>query len=221
MKTRIAVCDDEQIHIRNIRIALPDLEMDVYTNPNVLFETVCSGTKYDVVFLDIVMPGIDGISLARELREIDDDMIIVFITGKIEFMQTGYEVKAFRYLLKDQISSGLKRVWNDIEAELAAKKDDYFVYEFNQETRRFRHAEILYFESALRLVTIHTKNTTDKFYGKLDEIEKKSPLFVRIHKSFLVNKKHIRSLAADTVILSSGEVLPVSRKYSARLGALY
>ena len=221
MEIKIAVCDDEPIHIKNIRIALPDLDMDVYTDPNLLFEAIHSGKEYDVIFLDIIMPGIDGISLARELREINEDMIIVFITSKIEFMQTGYEVKAFRYLLKNQISFGLKRVWNDIETELAAKKDEYFIYEFNRQAHSCRYREILYFESGLRLVTIHTKNSTDKFYGKLDDIEKKSFLFVRVHKSFLVNKKHIRSLSADTVILSNGETLPVSRKYSADLGAMY
>jgi len=221
MEIKIAVCDDESVHIENIRNTLPDLEMDIYTEPNLLFETVRGGKEYDVIFLDIMMPGLDGISLARELREINDDAIIVFITSKIEFMQTGYEVKAFRYLLKNQISDGLKRVWADIENELAAKKDEYFIYEFERQMFRRSYREIIYFESSLRRVTIHTKNNADIFYGKLDDIEKISPLFVRIHKSFLVNKKHIRSISADTVILSNGEVLPVSRRYSAILGAVY
>jgi len=221
MEIKIAICDDELIHIENIRYMLPDLEMDIYTNPNLLFETVRGGKEYDVIFLDIMMPGIDGISLARELREINDDAIIVFITSKIEFMQTGYEVRAFRYLLKDQISDGLKKVWADIETELVAKKDEYFIYEFGQQVYRRSYREIIYFESSLRRVTIHTKNNADIFYGKLDDIEKDSPLFVRIHKSFLVNKKHIRGISADTVILSNGEVLPVSRRYSANLGVVY
>lgn len=64
------------------------------------------------------MPEIDGISLARELRELDEDMLIIFITSKIEFMQTGYEIKAFRYLLKDQIDTVLSKIWKDIEKEL-------------------------------------------------------------------------------------------------------
>ena len=221
MNYRIAICDDEPAHTENIRNALPELKMDIYTNPNLLFETVRKGKEYDVIFLDIIMPGFDGISLARELREINEDAVIVFITGKIEFMQTGYEVKAFRYLLKDQISRGLKKVWDDIEFELAAKKDEYFIYGFERQTRRRRYREILYFESNLRRVTLHMKNTADIFYGKLDDIEKGSPLFVRIHKSFLVNKRHIRNISADAVILSNGEALPVSRKYSTNLGAIY
>lgn len=222
MNISIAVCDDEPTHIKNINAALPNLETDIYTNPKLLLETIRSGKKeYDVVFLDIMMPELDGISLARELHEINEDMIIVFVTSKIEFIQTGYEVKAFRYLLKDQISSGLKRIWNDIEIEIALKKNKYFIYEFEKQTYRYRYHEILYFESKLRRVSLHTKNDTGTFYGRLDDIEKGCPFFVRIHKSFLVNKKHIRSLSADKIILSNGDALPVSRKYSANMGAVY
>lgn len=221
MSYRIAICDDEQIHTEKIRASLPDLETDIYTKPDLLLKTMQNGKEYDVLFLDIMMPELDGITLAREIREINEDAIIVFITSKIEFMQTGYEVKAFRYLLKDQISNGLKKIWSDIESELAAKKNEYFVYEFEKQTYRYHCREILYFESKLRRVLLHTKTDTGIFYGHLDDIEKKYPFFVRIHKSFLVNKKHIRSLSADKIILSNGEVLPVSRKYSSNIGEMY
>jgi DNA-binding LytR/AlgR family response regulator len=219
--TKVAVCDDEPEHIRNIRHALPDLEFDTYTNPQLLFETIKSGNEYDVIFLDILMPRLDGISLARELREIDEDTIIIFVTGKIEFAQTGYEVKAFRYLLKEQIPLGLEKIWKEIEIELASKKNEYFIYEFERKAYRHSYRYILYFESNLRKITIHTKNYTDIFYGKLDDIQASSPLFIRIHKSFLVNKRHIRGVSTDTVILSNGEALPVSRKYSTSVGAFF
>lgn len=218
---RIAICDDEPTHIEIIRNLLPELETDIYTKPELLLTTIQSGKVYDVLFLDIMMPELDGISLAREIREISEDAIIVFITSKIEFMQTGYEVRAFRYLLKDQISNGLKKIWSDIESELAVKKDEYFVYEFEKQTYRYYCRDILYFESKLRRVIVHTKTDTGIFYGHLDDIEMKLPFFVRIHKSFLVNKKHIRSISSDKIILFDGAVLPVSRKYSTDIGTIY
>lgn len=110
MQYKIAICDDEPLHIEKIRSILPDEETDTYTSPAILLDTITSGKRYDVLFLDIMMPEMDGISLARELRELDEGMLIVFITSKIEFMQTGYEVKAFRYLLKDQIDTGLPKI---------------------------------------------------------------------------------------------------------------
>ena len=220
MQYKIAICDDEPLHIEKIRNILLDEETETYTSPTVLLNTIFSGKRYDVLFLDIMMPEIDGISLARELRELDGDMLIVFITSKIEFMQTGYEVKAFRYLLKDQIDTGLPKIWKDIEKELLDRADTYFTYEFERKTYRYPCRDILYLESNLRRIILHTNRDTAALYGKLDDLAIKYPMFVRIHKSFLVNRRHIRSISAGMVVLSNGDVLPISRKYADSLEEL-
>jgi len=213
MDYRIAVCDDEKLFIDKIRSVLLDCVILGFTNSRLLLQSVESGEKYDVIFLDIAMPGLDGISLAREIRENDEDVIIVFITGKIEFMQTGYEVRAFRYLLKDQLTNGLPTVWTDIKKELQGRKDQYFVYQFNRQTYRYACREIVYFESSLRRIILHARNETAVLYGNLDEIEAAHPSFVRIHKSYLVNTRYIRAIAAGNIITTEGQALPVSRRY--------
>lgn len=211
---RVAVCDDETIHIQKIRSILYDLETDNYTCPKQLLEAISAGKRYDVLFLDILMPDLDGITLAKEIRELDEDMILVFITSQIEFMQTGYEVRAFRYLLKDQIDAGLPKIWQDIEAELQKKQDAYITYEFERKTCRYPVRDVLYLESSLRKIILHTRQETAVFYGKLDELEASCSGFVRIHKSYLVNRQHIRTISAGLVVLSNGEMLNVSRKYA-------
>ena len=220
MQYKIAICDDEPLHIDKIRSILLDEETDNYTKPANLLNAITAGKRYDVLFLDIMMPEIDGISLARELRELDEDMLIVFITSKIEFMQTGYEVKAFRYLLKDQIDTGLPKIWKDIEKELLNRADTYFTYEFERKTYRYPCRDILYLESNLRRIILHTNRDTAALYGKLDDLAIKYPMFVRIHKSFLVNRRHIRSISAGMVVLSNGDVLSISRKYADSLEEL-
>jgi DNA-binding LytR/AlgR family response regulator len=220
MQYKIAICDDEPLHIDKIRSILLDEETDNYTKPANLLNAITAGKRYDVLFLDIMMPEIDGISLARELRELDEDMLIVFITSKIEFMQTGYEVKAFRYLLKDQIDTGLPKIWKDIEKELLNRADTYFTYEFERKTYRYPCRDILYLESNLRRIILHTNRDTAALYGKLDDLAIKYPMFVRVHKSFLVNRRHIRSISAGMVVLSNGDVLPISRKYADSLEEL-
>lgn len=217
MDYRIAVCDDERIFIDRIRSILLDCEIQEFTDSRKLLQAVKKGEEYDVIFLDIVMPALDGMGLAREIRETDEDVIIVFITGKIEFMQTGYEVKAFRYLLKDQLESGLPVIWSDIEKELAGRRDKYFIFEYNRQTWRYACREIRYFESDLRRVILHAKSGTAVLYGKLDEIEAAHPVFVRIHKSYLVNPKFIRTVSVGNVITTEGDILPVSRRYRQRL----
>lgn len=220
MQYKIAICDDEPLHIDKIRSILLDEETDNYTKPANLLNAITAGKRYDVLFLDIMMPEIDGISLARELRELDEDMLIVFITSKIEFMQTGYEVKAFRYLLKDQIDTGLPKIRKDIEKELLDRADTYFTYEFERKTYRYPCRDILYLESNLRRIILHTNRDTAALYGKLDDLAIKYPMFVRVHKSFLVNRRHIRSISAGMVVLSNGDVLPISRKYADSLEEL-
>ena len=218
MSYKIAICDDESVHIEKIRTILSDYETDNYLSSAALLDAVSSGVRYDVLFLDIVMPGIDGVSLARELREFDEDMLIVFITSKIEYMQTGYEVRAFRYLLKDQIDEGLPKIWNDIIKELLDRQDAYFSYEFERKVYRLPIRDILYFESNLRRIVVHTKASENAvLYGKLDDLSVKYSSFIRVHKSYLINRRYIRMISAGTVVLSNGEVLPVSRKYAALL----
>ena len=217
---RIAVCDDEQIFIDRIRQILLDCEIHGYTDSRQLLQAVEAGGRYDVIFLDIAMPGLDGIGLAREIREMDEDMIIVFVTSRIEFMQTGYEVRAFRYLMKEQLEHGLPAIWTDIEKELAGRRDEYFIFEFNRQTYRYACREILYFESNLRRIILHAKSGTAVLYGSLDKIESEHPAFVRIHKSYLVNPKHIRTLSAGNVITVEGEALPVSRRYKEKIERL-
>ena len=210
---RIAVCDDEPIFIDRIRHILLDCEIQGFTDSRRLLEAVENGERYDVIFLDILMPGLDGIGLAREIRETDKDVIIIFVTSRLEFMQTGYEVRAFRYLLKEQLEDGLPVIWADVEKELADRKDEYFVFEFNRQTYRYACREILYFESNLRRIILHAKSGTAVLYGGLDEIEAAHPSFVRIHKSYLVNPRYIRVVSAENVITTDGEMLPVSRRY--------
>lgn len=184
MDYRIAVCDDERIFIDRIKRILLDCEIHGFTDSGQLLQAAQGGDRYDVIFLDIAMPGLDGIGLAREIRESDRDVIIVFVTSRIEFMQTGYEVRAFRYLLKDQLEQGLPAVWADIERELADRKDQFFVFEFNRQTYRYAYSEIIYFESSLRRIILHVKGGTAVLYGNL-----------------------------GSVITAEGEALPISRRY--------
>ena len=82
MDYRIAVCDDEQIFIDRIRQILLDCEIRGFMDSRQLLQAVEAGERYDVIFLDIAMPGLDGIGLAREIRETDEDVVIVFVPSR-------------------------------------------------------------------------------------------------------------------------------------------
>ena len=125
---RIAICDDELRYRRMIHEKLLqdsichdyEAEISEYASGAELLAAMERGYSADVFFLDIQMEGGDeGIRLGRALRRRGVDGLIVYITGFIDYVQIGYEVKAFRYLLKSQIAEGLPKVLGDIRQELS------------------------------------------------------------------------------------------------------
>ena len=102
---RIAVCDDEEKFRDQAKSMIDkisgslDIVVDTYSNGYKLLE-VFDRNPYDVLFLDIEMPAMDGITLAKKLRENSDKIYIIFLTGHVEYAVEGYEVNALRYLTK-------------------------------------------------------------------------------------------------------------------------
>ena len=112
---RIAVCDDEERFRQDIRKHIDAL----YGSLDVVVDSFSGGKQlidafqirpYDMVFLDIEMPEMDGITLAKKLRSISENIYIVFLTGHVEYALEGYEVNALRYLTKPVQESKLREV---------------------------------------------------------------------------------------------------------------
>ena len=112
---RIAVCDDEERYRIDLKTHLDkllindDYDIDTFDDGNMLIKEFVS-SPYDLVFLDIEMPVVDGITLAKKLRSVSENVFIVFLTGHIEYALEGYEVNALRYLTKPVDINKLKEV---------------------------------------------------------------------------------------------------------------
>lgn len=220
----VAVCDDQKeyrelLHREMIRYAFDcGLEVNVreFDSVSPLLEAVGQGERFDAYFLDIQMgrEGDEGISAARELRRMGDGGLIVYVTAFAEYMQVGYEVRAFRYLLKDQLDQMLPSVLRDIREELYSGQ--YFMYQYNRESFRVPMRDILYLESSRRVILLHTRQDERRFYGNLDQLEQElaggsHDVFLRCHKSFLVNMRYLCRLTGSELELTDGRRVPVSR----------
>ncbi len=218
----IAVCDDEALFRENIKNLL--LEYSFKENEEICIgEYSCGedllkaysqeGVHDDVIFLDIRMDGMDGIETAKQLRAQGCRCLIVFLTSLGEYAQMGYEVKAFRYLLKEQAENDLHRVLDACRLELSG--EDYFCFSYERCSYSIPKRDILYFESKKRLVILHAEKEEHRFYQKLDDLELRLSKegFLRCHKSFLVQERHIKSWRESTIWLADGTELPVSRTY--------
>lgn len=221
----IVICDDES-HFQNRLSELIAGYLD-YLGCKYAITCMNSGeellqkgldiTKYDIAFLDVQMSELDGIQTARRIREVSEDMFIVFVTAFISYSLDGYKVGAIRYLLKDE--SGLKDSLEECLSTIIGKMN-YFRrrFEFLSGVKEVLIDKILYIESNLhkvRFFICEDKKREYQMYGKLDEVfeEMKSYGFVRIHQSYMVNMKYVISVERYIARLVDGSEISISKKY--------
>ena len=220
---RIAVCDDEEAvrtyltkQIGDI-LAAEDLDgrVECFADGQPLMKLYESGAKdFDLLLLDITMKTCDGMTAAKRIREFDRDVMIVFVTASAEYVFSGYEVRAFRYILKPELKNGFAGVFRECLRELTKSNEFHYSFQTGNQTVSLPVRDILYFESDRRKILVKLAGGREySFYEKLDKVEEalKKHDFVRCHQSFLINAKKIESLSPGEAALAGGVRLPVSK----------
>lgn len=164
----------------------------------------------DIFLLDIEMPGMSGIDLAKRIRERNETAPIVFITGYSDYIAEGYDVSALHYLLKPVNKNKLYAVLDKAIKQLA-KNEKNFSFEMSGETFIVPLREIRYIEVSGNYITVHAR---EDFRVKMPLAKLESLLderFVRTGRSFIVNLGLVRRVTKSDVYLSSGETVPLSR----------
>lgn len=211
---KIAICDDESIFLKRMYGYLwqqPDCVVECFLSPDALLHNYKTGERYDVVFLDIVMPQVNGIETAKAIREYDESVILVFFTAYLEYAPAGYEVNAFRYLLKPVTEDDMLRTIKDIRAKL--ENASLLV--------RTPECDLLLHTQDLQHLEADNKNTILFYKGDmitlrkgLNELETLLPtsFFFRIHRKYIINLAYVREFDEAHVTLESGRTFPVSRR---------
>ena len=216
----IVICEDE-IEQQEI---LKDYLEQILNEINIKYEILIfnSGEELfknypdniDIFLLDIQMYGLNGMEVARKIRQIDKKEVeIIFTTSLIEYIQEGYEVRAYRYLLKPIKLEDLKKHIILCIEELTKNKESYIAVNEKNNTCKVKISEITYIEIQKREMTIHTINedyTINSSMSKLEnELSKYN--FYRCHKSFMVNIDFIKNIKQYIAILDNKEEVPISR----------
>ena len=167
--------------------------------------------ELDLVFLDIEMEGTNGMDTARALREADQSLQLVFVTGYSDYVFDGYEVGALGYLLKPAGAEELERVLTRALTALQRQEEELFFCRSGEVFYRIRRDAILYFRSDRRQVTCVTPRRAYIFYGKLDQVAAQlGAEFVRIHQRYLVRAGAVDRVTGSEVWVGE-EILPISR----------
>lgn len=216
---RIGICDDE-LHAReSLRLLLEPLLYEDGEQISYEFSNGKSAISWlkkhpgelDLLFLDIEMPSLDGMAAARLLREFDNQLLLVFVTGYGDYVFDGYQVDALDYLIKPVKKDKLALVLQKVRHLLEVRTPDTFTFRGTDGTYRLLKKDILYFYSDKRLVYVVTEGSELSFYEKLDTLESSlGASFVRIHQRYLVNGNRVDYIGASSIRIGERE-LPLSR----------
>ena len=213
---KIAICDDEWIQLQATKAQLEeaykslDLRIDVFQDGRQLIAST-EKAGYDLIILDIEMPGIDGLSVARKLRELKQETALVFLTSHLEYALKGYEVNALRYLTKPIKKEQLTEIINHlIEKNSEARR---ILLKAEDEMVMVSVRDILYMEACNQDIRIVTGDREYlRRYNIRDYEEQLNPyFFVRCHRSYLVNLSHIARIAGRDIVVDNQDIIPLSR----------
>ncbi len=224
MRCRFAICDDdlqytqylEQLAAQWARQAGVEADTERFPSAEAFLFRYEERQDFDVLLLDIEMAGMDGVTLAWKLRQINDDLQIVFITGYADYIAEGYEVSALHYLTKPVGEEKLFQVLSRAVGRLR-RNEPLLTLELPGEVVRLPLGKIRWLEVSHNYVTVHA----DRDYSikrSLGELERAlDSRFFRMGRSFIVNLACIRRVTRAEAELESGERLPLPRGQYDRL----
>lgn len=215
----IAICDDEKFYREKIQRLLENYlkehdlsyEIQSFSSGEEFLKESENKVKFDIVFMDINMSRLDGIQTAMQMRSFHSRTYIVLITAFIHYALEGYKVNAVRYIMKDTLDASIGEC---MDAILQKMQLNQIAFSFMEGEKRLYTDNILYVESRKHKCIFSYMDESliqYQIYERLDVIEERLSGcgFLRIHKSYLVNMKHICRISNYMAYLDTGEELPV------------
>ncbi len=220
---RIAICDDEEIDLNAVKQALIDIQIKrniefitKYFNSG---EELCEDIKvntYDLIILDIMMCGIDGIETAREIRRMGENSKIIFISNFDDRLRELFKVDTIAFIDKPidiiELNQSITRVYNEILDDDSCQ----FTYKSNNNTFYIPFKNILYIESVSHHNYIKTAKETIKYYGNLKSAWvdcKDNIAFAMPHKSYIINFKYANVTKTNVRIIGEDITIPIGRVF--------
>lgn len=205
---RALVVDDEALARTRMRTLLSDCKAPAVQVAGEAAHAVQAMEQlqhqpFDVVLLDIHMPGADGLSLARMLQTLPTVPALIFVTAHAEHALQAFELEATDYLTKPVRLERLQAALQKVERRLAAQgvalagaaQEDVLIIQERTRTERVPLRQVVYFKAELKYVTVRTAARSYILDGSLNELEAKYPQqFLRIHRNALIARSAVRAL---------------------------
>ena len=181
-------------------------------------ELLQSSETFDIIFLDIIMDGLDGMKTARLVREKAFDKLLVFISASRDYVFDAYDVEAFQYLLKPVEDKKLKSVLRKAVRKTEERSQAFIIVSRERQKKKLFLDDIYYFEIRGRMIDAHGRGGIFSYYEQIGLLERElqGKGFVRCHKSYLVNLKYVDVYNRQELVLDNGERIAIAkRRYEA------
>ena len=227
----LAICDDNADELFRIATILEQYRSD--REGSVTYETFHSAAdlletmqkrRFDVLLLDILMPGMTGMEAAKEIRQWNRQIPILFLTSSREFAVESYRVSAEDYLMKPAQQSDIFSVLDKLLAEFS-REEDYLTLKTADGVIRLPFSGIVYVEVMNRNVQfVLPSGEIKEIHGYLSDFEADllaAPNFIKPHRSYLVNLQHVTELGKTGLATTVNKIVPVARNLFVRTKAAY
>ena len=226
MNLKISICDDDPKQIEYLTSLVTlwrsgnshTCVIDSFPSAEAFLFDYAEDKNRDILLLDIEMGTMNGIDLAKNIRETNDAVQIIFITGFPDFIAEGYEVSALHYLMKPVSEEKLYAVLDKAAANLA-KAEKRLCISHDRQTDFIPLSQITYIEAQKQYVEIHTSDALYRMKSSLADIESKlDEYFFRCQRSFNVNLRYVIRIKNDCVVLKDTSEVPISRGMAEKIG---
>lgn len=219
MRYKIAICDDDAVQRSNLAKIVGEwaeqgrfpIEVRQYPEAEVFLFDYAEEKDFDILLLDIEMDGMDGITLAKKLRQDNETLQILFITGYPDYIAEGYDVAALHYLMKPVKKEKLVQVL-DKAVQSSKRQVPSLLVSNDRETLRILFDDIYYAESQGHYMVVYTAKEEYRMRMTVSEIlEKLGEGFYRCSRSYVVGLRHVSRITKSEVILENQICLPLGR----------
>ena len=224
---RVALCDDDISTLNEVQGFLDrycrerkrDIVHTTFCSPLELLTEIERGIRYDILFLDILMPGQNGIETAAEIRGYDSNIKIIFLTSSAEFAVQSYTVEAYFYQLKPLRWESFSRVMDSALEKCGHEQENSLILQCKGMFTRIELGQLEFCEVIHRTLLFHlTSGKVLESTGSLDELSRKLAHydnFLRIHRSYIVNLDYVQNISYRAVTMTCLTRIPIPRgKYN-------
>ena len=221
---KIAICDDEEksvvLHEKIVKECLQlagiGYEITTYTqSQNLLYDITDDAFFYDLILLDIEMPGISGMEIPQQIKGYLPNVRIIFVTSHTEYAIDAFELSIFRYVPKNNLEVKLTAAVIDAAKLIELEAGQEYTIQTANRMEKIPYKDIFYIQRDGKNASIVSNTGTSKVRKSLQQVfeELNTPEFIFIDRGYIVNIIQIMKISDSTAILKNGEQLPISRSH--------